>query len=59
MSKNFFFIFIIISIITSISIICGCINDESTGKTVIIKGKDGTGNHVCFLIINIRLYKAW
>jgi len=42
MSKNFFFIFIIISIITSISIICGCINDESTGKTVIIKGKDGT-----------------
>ena len=39
--KKFCVTFLTISIITSIIIVSGCLDDISTGKNVIIKGKDG------------------
>jgi parallel beta-helix repeat protein len=42
MNKNFLLIFFVVSIISLVFIICGCLDNESTVKNVIIKGKDGT-----------------
>lgn len=41
MIKKIFISFLVISYITSMIIISGCLDDTSTGKNVVIKGKDG------------------
>jgi len=42
MNKNFFLLLIIISIISSLAILCGCIEDESSDvNSITIEGKDG------------------